>query len=156
MLGALAVTLAVSVVQAAGQAGFRRNTRLSTDITANPWYYGPTGMTHAIDYGAGSLPILDTSDLQQLVFPVEQVRDDSIATRFDVGGGAVGVANLITVPQLVRMTARRRSASAPRGAAGLLGMAANLAVIGVRWWRRRRRWRRAPAADDPRPVAIAR
>jgi hypothetical protein len=100
---ALAAILAISVVQAARQAGFPRDTANSTDLTADPAYYSPNGLTHVTDYGSGDLAALDTQDLPPLMFPIAKLRDGVISERFEVQPGSLYVSNLITVPQLVRM-----------------------------------------------------
>jgi hypothetical protein len=112
---ALAVILAISVVQAVRQAGFPRDTANSTDLTADPAYYSPNGLTHVNDYGAGDLAVLDTQNLPPLMFPIAKLRDGVISERFEVQPGSLYISNLITVPQFVRMVGATAVATSARG-----------------------------------------
>jgi hypothetical protein len=195
-LGALAAIVVVSVVQAAGQISEPRDASKNFDMTANPTYYSPNGLTHAQDYAVGGdLPVTGSAGLPQIIFPVQEIKDGSVTAQVDPNAGTYFVMNLMTIPQFVKLEGATPYAVDPIGnlivqldsvpgfgpstsvtvseapppaartgrwlsVLGLLGLAANVAVIGVRWWRRRRRAPTEPppgtAADDERAVALAR
>lgn len=102
---ALAAIVTVSVIQAAGQVDARRDASGSFDLTANPRYYAPKGQTHAQDYGAGaSMPLADVSRLSSLRFSPDEVRAGSVSTEIVARAGQNRITNIVTVPQLVRVT----------------------------------------------------
>jgi hypothetical protein len=181
-LGALAAIVAVSVVQAATQVDLRRDVSKNFDMTANPRYYSPQGLTHAQDYSVGyDLPVVSSGGLPRLVFSVKALRDGSVSAEVDPQRGAVFVANLMSMPQFIKIEGAKLVGHDPIGnmilqletvpgfgpstsvtvseapppeartgrwlsILGLLGLAANVVVIGVRWWRRRRRAPTEPSA----------
>jgi hypothetical protein len=98
---ALAVILALSVVQAARQGGHHRDTTGNTDIAKSPSYYEPKGMTHVEDYSSGDLDIVNAPDLAPLVFPVDRIHDGSLSIDVDATAGQLFGTNIVTVPELV-------------------------------------------------------
>jgi hypothetical protein len=109
-LSALAIVVAISVVQAAAQVDVHRDTSNSTDLTAFPSYYSPGGLTHAEDYGAGDLPVAPSAQnpgLARIAFPVPRARGASVSRTFNAKTGDYFVTNVVTVPQFVRVTGAR-------------------------------------------------
>lgn len=98
---ALAVILALSIVQAARQGGHHRDTTGNTDIAKAPSYYTPKGMTHVEDYSSGDLDIVNAPDLAPLTFPVKRIRDGSVSVDVNATAGQLFGTNIVTVPELV-------------------------------------------------------
>lgn len=144
--GALGVIVAVSVVQAVLQAGYRRDLTGNLDIIASPSYYTPKGRTHIEDYFSGEVPIVSAGALPLVVFPPTALRHGAITVTPNLAGGQLVAANFGTMPQLVHLEGAHLVALDQRGY-GILRIDDDVSPGGVRLTIR---------GANPPPVVIGR
>jgi hypothetical protein len=103
-VSALVVVVAISAVQAARQVDVHRDASNNVDLTADPSYYAPEGLTHTQDYAVGDIAVIDVTGLTRLNFPVGEVRDGSLSGTVVARAGDYLLTNLVTMPQFIKMT----------------------------------------------------
>jgi uncharacterized membrane protein len=120
-LWAVVPVVATSVVLGAAQVIVHRDPATYLEWRTFPDFYNSWSDSNrnVRDYSSGELQRVDSRSLPLLTFPVSKLRDNSITVTINLAAGQVVATNLVTIPELIRLTGAHAVGVDPRGGAVL-------------------------------------